>query len=307
MVGNTHDSELARRCEGSPQGWYPHAMTADSATPRTTDAFASVLHPTDLSQDGRVAFAHALRLALAARARLTLLNVSLVETHWTEFPGIRDTLARWGVLPRGADRRAVAELGISAHKLKLEGRRPVAGIVARARRSKADLVVLHTHYRPGLAWWTSRSMASAAARSVRCPTLVVPQGTSGFVAPSTGRVALRTILVPLSEHPHPGHTLATVERLLYSLEVEEVVVKLMCVGSGGAGQRPAALSEPGWTVEHVDRTGGVVDAILQEARGADLVVMGTRGRDGLVDKIRGSTTERVLSQLKVPLLVVPGL
>ncbi|MCB9664868.1 MAG: universal stress protein [Alphaproteobacteria bacterium] len=54
------------------------------------------------------------------------------------------------------------------------------------------------------------------------------------------------------------------------------------------------------------RAGNVVDAIeaaVAEVH-ADLVVMGTHGRDGLVDNLLGSTTERALRRVPASVFVV---
>lgn len=61
------------------------------------------------------------------------------------------------------------------------------------------------------------------------------------------------------------------------------------------------------TVTEVIRGVGVHEAIVEyvEREGVDLVVMGTRGRHG-VDHLLGSTTERVLGRIDVPVLVVSG-
>jgi nucleotide-binding universal stress UspA family protein len=54
------------------------------------------------------------------------------------------------------------------------------------------------------------------------------------------------------------------------------------------------------------RTGPLLECILTAADDAraDLIVMGTHGRQGLSDSILGSTTERVLVQARQALLVV---
>ncbi len=58
-----------------------------------------VFHPSDFSPASEVAFAHALKAALIAKATLTVLHVSPGgEQNWTEFPGVRQTLERWGML-----------------------------------------------------------------------------------------------------------------------------------------------------------------------------------------------------------------
>lgn len=47
-----------------------------------------------------------------------------------------------------------------------------------------------------------------------------------------------------------------------------------------------------------------VDGILEEAKNADLVVMGTHGRSGIDKMLLGSVTEGVLHRCRVPVLVV---
>jgi nucleotide-binding universal stress UspA family protein len=54
-----------------------------------------------------------------------------------------------------------------------------------------------------------------------------------------------------------------------------------------------------------DATGAILDTV--DALQADLVVMGTHGRHGLVDAVLGSTTERVLRRTPADVLVVKPL
>jgi hypothetical protein len=58
-----------------------------------------ILHPSDFSKASRVAFAHALKIALLSKAELEIVHVQSdklgadKDVHWTEFPGVRATLA----------------------------------------------------------------------------------------------------------------------------------------------------------------------------------------------------------------------
>lgn len=84
-----------------------------------------------------------------------------------------------------------------------------------------------------------------------------------------------------------------------------------------AGERlvPAALERAraqGVKVEgalRCDPARQVHEVILEEARAAqaELVVMGTHGRDGLPRLLQGSDAERVLRESPVPVLLVRGL
>ena len=104
------------------------------------------------------------------------------------------------------------------------------------------------------------------------------------------------MLLPVDSTPGPEPALEAARRLTWALQCPEVTFTLLHVG--GAGEMPAVQIEeqPGWTWEKVTREGEVVDTILTVARerGADLIVMTTAGRQGFLDALRGSTTERVL-------------
>ena len=73
----------------------------------------SIFHPSDFSEGSEVAFAHALKIALVAGAKLTMLHVEAnPSAEWQDFPGVRNTLERWGLIPHGSPKRAVGQLGI---------------------------------------------------------------------------------------------------------------------------------------------------------------------------------------------------
>ncbi len=93
-------------------------MDARANTPRLP--LDNIFHPSDFSAASEIAFAHALKLALAARATLRILHVSanVVDVEWADFPGIRRTLERWGVIPPGSSRSAVAKLGLRPKKIR---------------------------------------------------------------------------------------------------------------------------------------------------------------------------------------------
>jgi nucleotide-binding universal stress UspA family protein len=65
---------------------------------------------------------------------------------------------------------------------------------------------------------------------------------------------------------------------------------------------PTAL---GGSAEIVVKEGSAVKEILQQAEGADLLVMGTHGRSGFERLFLGSVTEKVIRTTHVPVLTVP--
>src|SRR6478672_10582507 len=125
----------------------------------------SVLHPTDFSEGSMVAFHHALKIALLAQSGLTLLNVSPHGTSdWTDFPGVRETLERWGLLAKGSPKSAVRELGIDPRKIVTQEDDPVEAVLSYLRKHPADLIVLSTKQHKGRARWLAKSVAEPVAR-----------------------------------------------------------------------------------------------------------------------------------------------
>jgi nucleotide-binding universal stress UspA family protein len=73
---------------------------------------------------------------------------------------------------------------------------------------------------------------------------------------------------------------------------------------------PAVLRPdvPVWTWTAATGKGNVIDGVVEMAREAkaDLIVMTTDGRDGFLDALRGSHSERVLSRVSCPVLAIPA-
>jgi nucleotide-binding universal stress UspA family protein len=274
--------------------------------------FARIVHPTDFAAASEVAFAHALRVALAARGHLRIVHAErepdAVDPERAAFPGVRGTLARWGLLAADAPRREVGDrLGLRVAKVAIAARELTRALARHARNDDCDLLVLATGAREGIARLVHGSFAEALARAARVPTLFLPAGARGFVDPATGEVRLRTILAPVGEHLPHGPAVALALDLADLLGCGDAVAHLLHVGAADAA--PAVPVRP----EHAARVrgrageGALVPAILDAAAAldADLILMTTRGHDSLPDRLRGSTTEQVLRHAGRALLAVP--
>jgi len=266
-----------------------------------------ILHPTDFSEASEVAFVHALKLALAMQGRLHVLHVSsdAGPVRWRSFPGVREALERWGVLPAGSPPEAVADLGIEVVKVEAVGDDPVVATHEFLQTHPAELIVLATHQRDGLARWREPSVAERIARQAHQVTLFVPGGTGGFVEAVSGRIRLERVLIPVDRVPAPQPAVEAAAALA-SLQGRTPVTFRM-VHAGGA-EFPAVMihDKPGWTWERRALAGEAPTA-LGEAISAfdpDLLVMTTAGHHGFMDALRGSTTERVLRATPCPLLAV---
>jgi nucleotide-binding universal stress UspA family protein len=268
----------------------------------------SVLHPTDFSEASDTAFAHALVVALIRRTRFALLHVTpgTLETSWKEFPPVRRTLERWGLLEAGSPRSAVFdELGMRVEKVAMRGRDPVRSILQHLERDPAELIVLATEGRAGLPRWLHGSVAEGVARQVPSLTLFVPKGAHGFVDAADGSLALRNVLVPVSDDPPADAAIEVARRVVRSIGDGAVPVHLLHVGD--AMPALALPDEPACDFRVASRSGNVVDEIVDAAAecSADLVIMVTKGRDGILDALRGTHTEQVLRRVSCPVLAVP--
>lgn len=268
--------------------------------------FHRVLHPTDFSAASQVAYEHALKIALAMRGKLTLLHVTMedAEAEWADFPGVRDTLHGWGLLPAGARHEDVASLGLGVRKILAEKKDPVEACMDLIEGHPADLIVLATSQGRERARWLGGEVSRPLAREAGLPTLFVPAGAKGFVHTGTGALDLRRVLMPLATEPSPREALGKLAGLLEALGVTATVTLLH------VGPEPGmpALEEPkvkGLTWERRCVDGEVIPAILAAAAGSDLIAMATDGRSGFLEALRGSHTERVLSGARCPLLALP--
>src|SRR5262249_29531324 len=90
----------------------------------------SIVHPTDFSDLGNAALAHALRIALAARSRLLLLHVANPgDGEAQAFPDIRRLAIQWGLAKRDDPPWEFwTRLGVEVGTVRLDWQEPTQGI-----------------------------------------------------------------------------------------------------------------------------------------------------------------------------------
>jgi nucleotide-binding universal stress UspA family protein len=142
--------------------------------------FRRIVHPTDFSKASGPAFRRALAMARASRAELRLVHV--VEPRAVVLEDSFMTARTWQSIAE-ADRRdarrrlarlvgAARKRGVRARAVVLEGL-PFEQIAREARRCRADLIVIGTHGRTGLARLLLGSVASRVLAHAPCPVLTV--------------------------------------------------------------------------------------------------------------------------------------
>lgn len=173
------------------------------------------------------------------------------------------------------------------------------------RRVSPRLVVAGTHGRSGWLQLFASSVAEGIARNVLVPTLVIPRGGRDLVD-SRGAIDLRRILVPAGDAVATRTALEASAWLIGLAGVKDVEVVLLHVEDGTPAPELGA-APPGLRLTHRSVTGPLERAIVDAAREMDAcaLVMATRGHDGVVDALTGSHTERVLRQVRCPVLSVP--
>lgn len=246
-----------------------------------------IAHTTDLSGDDTAAFVHASALATASSARLITVHGNAPDSTAAQLPDAGELARRWG---------RTIEHERRCHECCDD----VSDTVLDALRDlKPQLVVVGTHGGRGLAALIRGSVGETIARNLDVPTLVVPNRVRGFADAATGAIDLRRILIPAGDVAEAERGIAAARAFL---ELTGVTSELEIVH---AGAEQIALARLGVLVTRVP--GNLEDAILSVAREHDacLIVMPTRGHDGMGDVLLGSHTERVMRAAQCPVLSVP--
>jgi nucleotide-binding universal stress UspA family protein len=273
----------------------------------------TVFHPSDFTPASDNAFAHALAIALQRQTELTILNVSDradSSSDWYKSPSVRTTLERWGLLEEGSSRGDVFnKLKIRVRKVGLQGNDPVDALLSQLEGNPADLIVLATEGRDGLPGWLKSSVSERLARRARTMTLFVPEGGRGIVSLEDGQTSLRRVLVPIDNEPGPQGAVDVAARVADFVGDERVDITLLHIDNDNSGEHPRVIRPDCPRCDWSERTeqGDPVDDIIRVAGEleADLIVMSTAGRNGVLDALRGSVTEQVLRRAACPLLAVP--
>jgi nucleotide-binding universal stress UspA family protein len=230
-----------------------------------------------------------------------------------------DASARLAELKGSASRRGIAATTRIATGL------PSEEVLAAALAEEADLIVVGTRGKSGLAHVLLGSTAERLIRMASCPVLTVP--TTKGEGPAEDTMTLDRILVPTDFSGCSqeavryaivvaGQAKASIE-LLHVLEPASYSIDFTMehreereTHRKRAADKLDALAETlsreGIAVKMELRGGVPADMILDVAQrsSSDLIVMGTHGRRGLSHMWAGSVTEAVLRRGPYPVLAV---
>ena len=285
---------------------------------------AQIVVATDGSATSSEAVRFGATLAKALGGRLTLLHVVPAEAGRLA-PFMRETCP-----PR--ERRAAeallrsaqgdaAEWGAQA-AVRMAVGRPAEAILRVVREVRADMLVVGTRGRKGVARMFLGSVAEALAKVAPCPVAVVRE----FHQASTG---LGPLLAPTDFSEGAADAARTAARLARRLGIRLVLLHILPEVVARRGDDPKATRRAELklrreaenrlrtVIEVLDLDSGQGESMLMT--GVDVagivhvaqkihaacIVMGTRGLTGLPRVLLGSVTDQVLRQAPCPVLVVP--
>jgi nucleotide-binding universal stress UspA family protein len=212
--------------------------------------------------------------------------------------------------------------------------RPRKAILEYADEVGADLVAMGTHGRTGIRRFVIGSVTEHVLRRADAPVLTAraeeeadEEGEAGATERPFHPAAIDRVLLPTDGSPESAaavdHAAAVAEACGASVRVlsvvdtramaaqselapsDTVVRSLEDQSQHAVGTAAEQLEAAGVDVETDVIQGAPSETICEEAEsGADLVVMGTRGRSGLDRVLLGSVTERTVRHAPVPVMTV---
>lgn len=157
------------------KAWNPVTLTARSnALPATNTRW--VLHPTDLTQVSEKAFAVAVNLAREQCAELVIAfalppPTPIYEIESSSRPDAEAALARLA--------EVASEFGVSVRRVLIDSTAPVSHSIVRcADDFHADMIVMGTSGKTGIARWFAGSHAARVIARAHYPVIVVRDGAT---------------------------------------------------------------------------------------------------------------------------------
>lgn len=299
--------------------------------------FSSIMVPVDGSPFGEQAFSLAAGLARRAGARLQLVHVhSSLESASEEGVLVPiEAMDQWEGEVRRAEvlylhdaaRRLQEQEGVAV-QVALVGGRVADALEAHAASSGADLVIMSTHGRGGLARAWLGSVADGLLRRLSVPMLLLkatedeqPTGERGFtrvLVPLDGSRAAEAVLEPalwLAALTGASMRFLVVEATAGAGVFATVGGTLPGVGQAEAAHTGAeeylarvqaqalrkGVASESQVVAHASAAGGILEQAF--AGECDVIALATHGRGGAARLLLGSVADKVLRASPVPVLV----
>lgn len=280
-------------------------------------SFKSILNPTDFSSASNTAFIHSLKLALAERAKLTIMYTMVEDKSnldWDKFPVVEDILSEWGLIKDGYSiSRIEDELGLKVQKIIGTGQDVVDSVMEVVTHQDIDLIVLSTQGREGLPRWIRPSMSEPISRKSMVPTLFVPEFCKPFVNAENGEINLDQILLPVDHSPPPQRALEFASNMSRIYAGGRSMINIVHVLDKDQKWEKSDMpdleipDDISFNLRFSNRTESIDMEVVDLAKEieANLIVIATEGHRGFLDALFGSTSEQVVRHSPCPVLAVP--
>jgi hypothetical protein len=224
-----------------------------------------------------------------------------------DFPRVRPTLEKWGVLTAGSSKRDVLDLGLQIKKVRALADNPKLAIIRHLTAHPTDLMVLSTHQQGGFTRLLHEDVGGPVSLALHVWALFVPTHVQGFVSLEDGHTSLHRLLLPISSDPSSQQALDAAAIFASKLGGSSVQFTLVHAGDEQGAVKVTLPNHAGWQFDQLFGKGNPVEWILAagDEFDVDLIAMTTKGHDSVLDFLRGSTTERVLQGARCPLLAIP--
>jgi len=246
-------------------------------------------------------FAHALKLAQASCGSLEIVDVR-PEEEALEHIGVRNLLEKWGVLPAGAHRSDIEEIGLSIKKIVKTGNKR-REILRRMAKRTHDMLVVGTE-KHSLFPFLFRSLPEKIAVSFTKNVLYIPLPPEGkiIINEQTGELTLKTIMIPVKNKKSYTAAMRYLNQFLSLFPPQRPIV----IGVH-AGTTFPCIKRPHSKMCHWMQTvryENTQEAILQCAKiyNPDLIIMPGAAQMKLTRFVRRNLTERIARQVACPVL-----
>lgn len=276
-----------------------HTDTENDAPsiPTKKDGDFVIIHATDLLPDAQTALEHSVALARDTRARLISLHASKEQAHGPR-PNAATVLAAWPENPGTCEHHVV---------IHEEAKNPRSIVLKSMKELGADLLVVGTRQFKEEKKGFRSSHSEIAALEGNVPTLVVHVGEPGLLT-EKGAIRLRRVLLPVGDGEEARDAIRGLTGFLERLGSNDVDIFLYRVGDDEILEYIKTPERKGWRWHReLRRNTTIADGVARacEEKDIDLVVMATRGQDGVIDVLNGTHTQNVIRRTPKAILVVP--
>ncbi|MGC8494847.1 MAG: universal stress protein [Syntrophobacteraceae bacterium] len=266
----------------------------------------TLLLATDGADLGKSSLQEALNLAKLCSSKLITVAVVGTDRHYEDVLAWQREMERLEEEMRDrleSFRHQASKEGVDIEILIRWGEEPYLEIVEEATKNRAGMVIMGTHGRTGLKRLLKGSVTANVIGYAPCNVLVVP---------SDVKLKYRNILVSTDGSIHS--TAATSEAIAIAKRCAATLVVLsvapsdaeVSAANDNVTQVVATAQRENVSTEGVVARGNPPEVIVEvsKQKNADLIVVGSHGRTGLMHLLMGSVTEQVICHAEAAVLVV---